>query len=356
MNDSEILINQSIDKLSLKLEKLNLDDLTVSEYNKRYLKDYINNLSFFMPLYKGLLEKVIDKLLKPIIESSFVDYGGGCGLLSFLAIELGFEKVIYNDIYQVSVDDVKVISNALNLKIDYFVSGDVSQFIRVINQNKIKVDHICSFDVLEHIYDLEDWFTEINQIPKPFSLCFMTSANSSNPIINQKLKKIHYKAEYVGSSIQKGWKERDSNLPFLEIRKNIISKNITNISQETITKLAKNTRGLFGVDILKHAKEQLNTISFKNKNKHATNTCDPLTGNWAEHIIDLNNLRKKIENKKTSVQFTNSFYSYSDNRILNIPKFIMNFLMRMFGKQNLFFSPSYTLEVIYKQDDSRRKK
>ena len=356
MNDSEILINQSIDKLSLKLGKLNLDDLNISEYNKRYLKDYSNNLSFFMPLYHGLLEKTINKLSKPIIESSFVDYGGGCGFLSFLAIELGFEKVIYNDIYQVSIDDVKVISKALNLKIDYFVSGDVSQFKSFINENKIKVDHICSFDVLEHIYDLEGWFTEINEIKKPFSLCFMTSANASNPIIHQKLKKIHYKAEYIGSNIQKGWKERDSNLPFLEIRKNIISENVTNVSQEKISTLAKNTRGLFGADIIKHAKEQLNTNSFKDKNKHPTNTCDPLTGNWAEHIIDIYTLRKKIENKNTSVQFTNSFYSYSDNRILNIPKFIMNFLIRMFGKQNLFFSPSYTLEVSYKQDVFRVKK
>jgi 2-polyprenyl-3-methyl-5-hydroxy-6-metoxy-1,4-benzoquinol methylase len=356
MNDSEILINQSIDKLSLKLGKLNLDDLNISEYNRKYLKDYINNLSFFMPLYKGLLEKVINKLSKPIIESSFVDYGGGCGLLSFLAIELGFEKVIYNDIYQVSVNDVKVISKALNLKIDYFVSGDVSQFTSFINQNKIKVDHICSFDVLEHIYDLEDWFTNINKIPKPFSLCFMTSANSSNPYLNRKLKKIHYKAEYIGSNIHKGWKERDSNLPFLEIRKNIISKNITNVSQETIIRLAKNTKGLFGADILKHAKKQLNTINFKDKNKYTTNTCDPLTGNWAEHIININTLRKKIENKNTSVQFTNSSYSYSDNRILNIPKFIMNLLMRIFGKQNLFFSPSYTLEVTYKRDDPRERK
>ena len=38
MNDSEILINQSVDKLPLKLGKLNLDDLNVSEYHKRYFK------------------------------------------------------------------------------------------------------------------------------------------------------------------------------------------------------------------------------------------------------------------------------------------------------------------------------
>ncbi len=38
MNDSEILINQSIDKLSLKLGKLNLDDLNISEYHRKVFK------------------------------------------------------------------------------------------------------------------------------------------------------------------------------------------------------------------------------------------------------------------------------------------------------------------------------
>lgn len=350
MNASETLINNSIDNLSIKLRKLDMDYLPISDYNKKYLKDYVDNLSFFMPLYKKLLEKVMYKLSKPISESCFVDYGGGCGILSFLAIEIGFKEIVYNDIYKVSTEDVKVISKSINLKVDYFVTGDISHFISFINKNKIRVDHICSFDVLEHIYDLENWFSKVKEVEKPFSLCFMTSANSSNPYINRKLKKIHYKAEYIGSKKHKGWKERDSNLSFFEIRKNIISENIKNESQEKIITLAKNTRGLYGTDILEHAKEQLKTNSFKDKNKHATNTCDPLTGNWAEHVIDIKSLRKMIENKKTTVQFTNSFYSYSNNKILNVPKSIINFLMKIFGKQSLFLSPSYTLEIAYEED------
>ena len=349
MKESEILIQQATDRLAKKLDRLNLDALVISDYNKRYLKDYITNFTFFMPLYKSLLEKVMLQLTKPIAKSTFVDYGGGCGLLSFLAIELGFQKVIYNDIYKVSTEDVQVISKALHLDIDYFITGDITQFVHFISAHKIAVDHICSFDVLEHIYNLDSWFLEVNNLPKPFSLCFMTSANSSNPYINRKLKKIHYKAEYLGVQKEKGWKERDSSLAFLEIRKKIISENISIQNKETITVLAQNTRGLFGNDILVYAKKQLAQNTFKDAVKHPTNTCDPITGNWAEHSIDIKNLAAIISSKKTKVQFTNSFYSYSNAYILNLPKALLNSTMKILGKQNLFLSPSYTLEIVYEK-------
>lgn len=350
MNKSEILINQAIDNLSVKLRNLDLNKVSISDYNKRYLKDYIDNYEFFMPLYKKLLEKVINKLSKPVQESSFVDYGGGCGILTFLAVELGFKKVIYNDIYEVSTNDVIVMSKEINLNIDEFITGGISQFINFVNEKKIQIDHICSFDVLEHIYDLEYWFSQVKQLPKPFSLCFMTSANSSNPYVKRKLKKIHYKAEYIGSKNKKGWKERDANLPFVEIRKNIIAEKFNDLDEQKLLLLAKNTRGLFGEDILKYATEQLEKGTFKDKLTDPTNTCDPYTGNWAEHIIDIKSLKKLIENNKTNVKFTNNFYSYSNNKVFNLPKYIINFMMKILGEQNLFLSPSYTIEILYKED------
>lgn len=349
MNNTETIILKAIDNLAVKLQSLQLETLAISDYNKRYLKDYINNFAFFMPLYKTLLAKVVRKLSKPVSESSFVDYGGGCGILTFLAVELGFKKVMYNDIYEVSTTDVKLISKAINLKVDEFITGDISEFIDYVTKKNIKIDHICSFDVLEHIYDVKDWFAKVQELPKPFSLCFMTSANSSNPFTNRKLKKIHYKAEYIGAKKKKGWKERDSNLPFLVLRQKMIAEKFREIPKDKIILLAKNTRGLYGDDILKSAAHQLETGNYSIKEKHPTNTCDPLTGNWAEHIIDINTLKKQIENKSTSVKFTNSFYSESNNRILNFPKKMINFLMKILGEQSLFLSPSYTLEIEYKE-------
>lgn len=342
-------INNAIQKLSVKLKILDINRLLISDYNKRYLKDYVKNFYFFMPLYEQLLEKTIAKLSKPIAESSFIDYGGGCGILSYLAVELGFKNIIYNDIYDVSTKDVQVISQAINSPIHYFVTGDIHELASFVKTNNIIIDVICSFDVLEHIYNLEDWFIGLNAIPKPFSLCFMTSANSTNPYINRRLKKIHYKAEYLGSEKQKGWKERDANQSFLEIRKTIISENFSELNEDKISLLAKNTRGLFGNDILKSVQKQIKTGVFEPEIKHPTNTCDPLTGNWAEHIINVKELNNKLENEKTSVKFTNSFYSYSANKSLNFPKHMLNFFLKSFGRQSLFLSPSYTLEIDYKK-------
>ncbi len=350
MNNSEVLIDEAIKRLSKKIGVLDLEAVLISDYNKRYLKEYKDNFEFFMPLYKTLLKKVIHNLHKPISESCFVDYGGGCGILTFLAVELGFKSVIYNDIYEVSTKDVKIISSEIGLEADYFITGDITELISFIEKNTIKVDHLCSFDVLEHIYDLDDWFTKVKEISRPFSLCFMTSANSSNPYINYKLKKIHRQAEFVGTKKSKGWKERDSNLPFLKIREKIITENFKTVNTEKINLLAKNTRGLFGEDILKEASYQLNTSDFRTIEKHPTNTCDPLTGNWAEHIIDLKYLKNSIKDNNTTVKFTNSFYSYSNNKILNVPKKIINFGMQILGEENLFLSPCYTLEIQFKDN------
>ena len=152
----------------------------------------------------------------------------------------------------------------------------------------------------------------------------------------------------MGLKKKVGWKERDTNEPFLTIRERMIAKKWTNLEKEQVQLLARNTRGLYGDAIFESAKHQLTTKQFQPAITHPTNTCDPLTGNWAEHSIDLTYLRSFIEDTKTTVQFSNSFYSYSKNRLLNTSKYFLNVCMKLFGKQNLFLSPVYTLEVEYK--------
>ncbi|MFN3404013.1 MAG: hypothetical protein ACK40G_07950 [Cytophagaceae bacterium] len=101
-------LNNAAAKLHFKLNTLNLDQLEISSYNKKYLQSYINSLDFYLPVYTQLMAKALKQLSKPIEESTFIDYGGGCGLLSFFVRQLGFKNVIYSDIYDVSVKDVKL--------------------------------------------------------------------------------------------------------------------------------------------------------------------------------------------------------------------------------------------------------
>lgn len=339
------LIEVAISNLYSKIHKLDIKNLKISDYNKEYLKKYISNYNFYMSLYKQLLHKSIIKLKKPISQSIFVDYGGGCGMLSYIAKEIGFKSVIYNDIYQISVNDTKIISREIDIVIEDYICGDVYEFVNELNIKNIKPDLICSFDVLEHIYNLEKWFQTIRKIKGKFSLLFMTSANSRNPYLVNRLKKLQIKAEYVGSNRTVGWKESDMNSPFREVRINIIKNKFPELENIEIKDLSKRTRGLRKEDIEEVVQNYKSSGLIDYQIKHATNTCDPYTGNWTENLIDLNHLKNFLEKINFKVEITNSFYGYSNNKIFNLPKYILNLIIKLLGTKNLFFSPTYTLEI-----------
>jgi len=346
MNSLERLqIERAINNLHSKLHKLNLNNLNITDYNKGYLKKYVDNYYYFMSLYSQLLEKAIKKLKKPISESVFVDYGGGCGMLSYLAKEIGFKSVVYYDIYQKSVNDTKIISKEIAIVIDHYICGDIEKFVIEINNGNINPDLICSFDVLEHIYDLKKWIKAIKDIDTNFSLLFMTSANPRNLYIVNRLKKLQIKAEHEGLNRTIDWKDTDLSSSFLEARKYIIIEKFPQLTAKEIKELSIKTRGLNKGDIEKVAKNYIKTNSIDYHINHPTNTCDPYSGNWTENLIDLKQLKIFIENNNLKVDVTNSFYSYSNNKIFNIPKLILNLIISLFGPRNLFFSPTYTLEI-----------
>ncbi|MBT8384618.1 MAG: hypothetical protein KJO83_02785, partial [Bacteroidia bacterium] len=107
----------------------------------------------------------------------------------------------------------------------------------------------------------------------------------------------------------------------------------------------KRTRGLRENDIEILVRDYLKTGQIFYEIHHPTNTCDPYTGNWTEHLIDLKQLKSIIIKKNLLFDVSNSYYGYSTNKIWNVPKFLINQLLKIVGKRHLFFSPTYTLEV-----------
>jgi hypothetical protein len=56
---------------------------------------------------------------------------------------------------------------------------------------------ICSFDVIEHIYDIPGFIRKCKLIPgKSLRLVFGSGANESNPVIKHKLQKGHLFFEF----------------------------------------------------------------------------------------------------------------------------------------------------------------
>ena len=149
-------INSAADRLYKKLIGLNLKELGISEYNQRYLGGKLANLIGTLQLYTYLLGLSLEGNKLPLEKFVFIDYGGGSGVFSLLAKELGIGRVIYNDIYDVSCDDAKKVAQATAIDVDGFVCGDLEELIFYIDNNSLAVNAISSHDVIEHIYDVED--------------------------------------------------------------------------------------------------------------------------------------------------------------------------------------------------------
>jgi 2-polyprenyl-3-methyl-5-hydroxy-6-metoxy-1,4-benzoquinol methylase len=331
--------------LGWKIAQLQINNLNISSYNKRYLLDYSENFQYYIFIYSQLLTRAIQELKKPVEESTLIDYGGGCGLLSFLAKELGFKTVVYNDIYNVSVQDLPHISEAFGIPVPLTVHGDAVDLLDFLHHHNLHPDLICSMDVLEHIYSPSKWMQTISTIQPSYSIVFMTSANGSNPFINSRLKKIQFRDEYLGNAKTFGWKERDEVKPFLLARKEIITSFAPEMNDDDASKLASMTRGLMKDDIEKNVTEFLTNGTLPPLPAHPTNTCDPYTGNWSENILSPKHLKSIAEKNGFEFEIEHNFYSYSRNMMLNCLKKVLNTVMRLLPKSFLLISPSYTIVV-----------
>jgi hypothetical protein len=338
------LINNAIRSLHIKISELNLPGLEISDHTKDYLIKYTGNYSFFMSAYSQLFQKALKKMNKPVNKSVFVDYGGGCGILSLLAKLTGFKTVIYNDIYERSVKDAEILSKKLDIPVDYFIQGDAKDLVDQILGFNIEPDVICSFDVVEHIYDLETWIGNISKLRK-FSLFFITGANPKNPVIARRLKKLHIRAEYQGCEKNIRYNDIWLNTSFLSQREIIIRELFPDLNNPEVEFLSKTSRGLRKDDIEKMVREYIKTGKTGYKIDHQTNTCDPYTGSWTEKLIDLERLKDVCADNYLLIDITSSFYCYTNNRMLNTVKFLINQVIKVLGPKNLYFSPTITLEI-----------
>lgn len=298
-------------KLLIKLENLDIKSLNISEYNQRKLVMKTSNVKGVLDLYSRILYSCLHKNYNLNQKFVIVDYGGGCGLFSLLAAELGICSVIYNDIYDVSCKDVEFLSNHLNIKLDYIVPGDVNELLSFLNNKSIIVNAIASYDVIEHIYDIELHFNQLAKFQKPkFRIVYASGANILNKNYVNRVTPVQIEAELKGTERKWGHKECSSLDSYLNIRKNIISAYDTTLTTEQVDKLAHLTRGLIKCDIEKSVDEYRETGKITHNITHPTNTCDPYTGSWCENLIDFNWLNDVISKAGFSVGIFPDYYLF----------------------------------------------
>lgn len=331
-------------RLEEKLLRLDLKSLHISDYNQRYLGGYLTRLKSTLQLYGRLIRLSLDGLTIRPEDVVWLDYGGGSGLLSCLASETGLGTVLYNDLYDVSCADVGRLSEALGLKLDHIICGDVEDVAAYLRRHSISIQAIVSYDVLEHIYDVASHFCALKRLQDaPFRMIYASGANIANPRYVYSVKKKQIEAEYRDRERIWGHKERDCLQAFLEVRKKMIAACAPDLDGGHVEQLARATRGLIQRDIETCVAEFRRRGSISYRIEHPTNTCDPYTGNWCEHLMEFDWLERTLREEGIAAEIQPGRYGRAGSRLSRSVKACLDATMGFLGKRGMFLAPYYVV-------------
>lgn len=305
-------------------------DLNISEYNQRYLKDKLQNLESELARDAYIVGSTLCESRKSLEGIVFIEYGGGTGFLSLLSKKLGIGTVIYNDIYDISCKDAKKIAQILGCEADYYVQGAIDDLVEFCRGHRIKGDCIGSYDVLEHIYDTDDFGRKLHLISHKGTTMMHGSVASMffYPYVKSVSKK-QIEAETKDREEEWGHKKRDCLLAYSKERRKIITEYAPSLSESETERMVTNTRGLMRDDILKCVDRYVERKEFPKLIEHPTNTCDPYTGNWQEHLVNPYHLQETLSFNGFDAKVLPCYWGNRNNFLENRIASILNRIIRI---------------------------
>jgi len=337
-------IEQAAERLCQKLQNLDLKHLGVSEYMQGYLGGYQKNLRGILQINTYLLAWSLNCSTKPRRDFVFVDYGGGPGVLTFLAREAGVGTVIYNDIYNVSCRDAALIGEAIGCPADAYICGEIAELQDFFERRSLKVDAIASYDVIEHIYETEGYFRKLKLLPhQNLRVVFASSANIHNPLIRRSRMKGQLLVENQDRQAEWGHKERDTLESYSKIRQRMIATYDPQLTGQEIDALTRKMRGLAQGDIERYVREYRTTGKISYQPDHPTNTCDPFTGNWHERLMDTGWIKRIFSSESFEIEVKPGYFAFASQPIKQWIKILLNGCITLAGSYSLFLSPYYLL-------------
>lgn len=313
------LINEKANYLYEKLLTLPVDEIEMIDNIKSYyINRHIKRLYFSVQTASVLLYDSLKLNNKPYSEVVIMEYGGGMGSLYLLTQLIGCKTVIYEDISADMTSAAQKIAEYLNIPIDHYIVGDHNYTLKYLKEHNIECDIIISRNVIEHIYNLEDFYKQMAKFQPNAILYFSTTANIYNPAMR-------WYHRYVHKKFEKRYKPQ---------RADIIKKHIPNLKNDEVNKLAAKTRGLAVEDLEKSILEFKNTGIYPNPNKFYSNTCDPSNGAWEENLIKESDYKRIIEQNNYALSYFGAFWdTHYTNSFKNLITKSLNSLSKLVGKK-----------------------
>lgn len=335
------IFKQNINSFLHLLEKVNAATISNNAYAVQYLQYLIEHKNHYVKIYTAVLELAFAD--KKISATTLLDFGTGNGLLALFAKYCGVKKVYASDVNNDFLQAAQQLSKQLNIEIDGWILGDENVLQHYFQQQQCHV--IVGTDVIEHIYNLDYFFSVVKKMNVEMTSVFTTASVAENYFKSTKLKQLQLKDELKDSNaFQSSYQNEYAGLSFLAIRKKIIQNYNSSLSLDEVENLAKLTRGLNKNDIETAVN---NFIKFKKLPQlihHPTNTCDPITGSFTERLLYVKEYATIYQNHQFTLQVKNGFYNNSESGVKSLIATMLNFLIVMLGKYGRKISPFILLK------------
>ena len=198
----------------------------------------------------------------------------------------------------------------------------------------------------EHVYDIGGFFTKLTELSAgEFTMTMGSGANTHNPLLRRRFMKQHVEIEQRDRPAEWGHKERDCPRAYLAVRREIVENHAPSISADEIEMLARATRGLIEAEIKSSVDSYLETGVAPAAPDHPTNTCDPYTGNWAEHLMYADDLETLLADLGLDVHVISGYYGHSDSRAKRFVVQRLNRLISVLKGKGLPLAPFYTVHA-----------
>jgi len=289
LKEPEEEMKKLAEKCIAKIQEIDINRLDISDYNRKYVQRIIPYINYYFKIYIQAISSF--SVFRPE-KNLIVDFGGGHGFLSLFLKSLGY-SVIYCDINPLSVKTVFHLKEKIGFGPDYIVTGSALELKQFCLDNQLKPDYLIATDLIEHVYDLQDFFRQLQQINPDFEMVFTTGSNPENPYKCRKLRKFMIQEEKN----------------YFAKRKAFILLKAPHLTDNERFTLAQLTRGKTEQDILQILDLYKNTGKFPPPPDDAFNTCDPETGNWSERILPHKSYQQLAFEAGFQASFAPGFYN-----------------------------------------------
>ncbi len=294
--------------LKQKLLSIDFDKYEFKIGYENYLKNYIEMYDVIIQRYMAIIQNNFDN--NDLKNKSFMDYGGGTGILSLLAKLAGIGYVCYVDISKDYADSFSKLAKEINIEVDD---------VLIANYNELdperQFDVIANYDVLEHIDKPLLCFINLKKHLKKDGVIYMGSGANKYNYISYYLNIIKHKKVEPLNINSKNHKKR---YEYIRDKYELLSK-------KAVRKLAFATRGLKFSSIDAFIELYL-IIGYKPSLWIKTNTAPPENGVWSEHCFDFFNFAKEL----------NSYFSKAKVELGYYPIAKPKFEKPVFNRSKLF--------------------